>query len=257
MRFVDKVVMVTGAGGGIGESICRHFADEGALLVVTDIDLAAANKVANEVAPKKSLVLKLDVTDPTSVDEAVAKAIQSFGHIDVLVNCAGVSTMHLVVDMSVEEWDFNFNVNAKGVFLVSKAVAKTMIARGRGGKIVSIASMAGKLAAPYLVHYSASKFAVVGFTQGLALELAKYKINVNCVCPAFVKTAMQDREVQWEAELRGITPEEVRANYVRMTPLGRLETPDDVAKVVLFLASPDADFMTGQAINVTGGALLH
>jgi meso-butanediol dehydrogenase/(S,S)-butanediol dehydrogenase/diacetyl reductase len=117
--------------------------------------------------------------------------------------------------------------------------------------------MAGKLAASYLAHYSASKFAVVGFTQGLALELAEHGINVNCVCPAFVKTAMQDREVQWEAELRGMTPEEVRAGYVKMTPLGRLGTPDDVSKVVRFLASSDAEFMTGQAVNVTGGALLH
>ena len=126
------------------------------------------------------------------------------------------------------------------------------------GKIVNVAAMAAKLGAPLLAHYSASKFAVLGLTQAMAKELAKYGINVNAVCPGFVKTSMQDREVVWEAKLRGIDdPEKVRKEYIDMTPLGRLCMPEDVAKVVRFLASEDADFLTGQAINVTGGVCVH
>lgn len=256
MRFTDKVVLVTGAAGGIGRGIGEAFAAEGAVAVATDVSEEAALEVAGGLPGGRGCGVRLDVTNPDSVEQAVEQVVRDHGRIDVLVNCAGVSTMNRVIDLSVEEWELNFNVNAKGVFLVSQAVARKMVGRGQGGKIVSIASAAGKLAAPFLAHYSASKFAVVGFTQGLALELAEHRINVNCVCPAFVRTAMQDREVVWEAKLRGMTPEEVRAGYVKLTPLGRLETPADVAKVVLFLASPDADFMTGQAINVTGGVLL-
>ncbi len=240
--------------------MCRDFAREGARVVCTDLDIGALRHLSNEcsgLSGKESLPLQLDVTDPVAVQKVVDATVQHYGSLDILVNCAGVSSMRKVVDMSIEEWDWKFNVNTRGVFLVSQAVARQMLGKGIRGKIVSIASMAGKLAASYLAHYSASKFAVVGFTQGLALELAEHGINVNCVCPAFVKTAMQDREVQWEAELRGMTPEEVRAGYVKMTPLGRLETPDDVSKVVRFLACSDAEFMTGQAVNVTGGALLH
>jgi NAD(P)-dependent dehydrogenase (short-subunit alcohol dehydrogenase family) len=160
-------------------------------------------------------------------------------------------------ELTEEEWDYNMNVNAKGVWLVSKHVAPHMIKK-RKGKIVNTASMASKIGAPLLAHYSASKFAVIGFTQAISKELAPYNINVNAVCPGFVKTSMQDREIVWEAKLRGIDePEKVREEYIKQTPLGRLCYPEDVAKVVLFLASEDADFLTGQAINVTGGACTH
>jgi NAD(P)-dependent dehydrogenase (short-subunit alcohol dehydrogenase family) len=121
------------------------------------------------------------------------------------------------------------------------------------GKIINTASMAAKRGVPYLAHYTASKWAVVGFSASLALEVAKYNITVNCVCPGLVQTGMQTREIAWEAKLRGLTEEQVRQEYVAMTPLGRLEQPEDVAKLVSFLASEDSDFMTGQAINITGG----
>ena len=160
--------------------------------------------------------------------------------------------MARAVDLTDEEWDFNFAVNTRGIFLTNQIAARYFLERGRG-VIVNTASLAAKIGAPLLAHYSASKFAVLGWTQALARELAPSGIRVNAVCPGFVKTGMQSREVVWEAKLRGMTPEDVLADYVRQTPLGRIEEPEDVAGVVVFLCSDAARFMTGQGINVTGG----
>ena len=144
------------------------------------------------------------------------------------------------------------DVNAKGVFFCCQEEAQLLIRQGFG-KIINTSSVAGKRGAPFLAHYCASKYAVIGFSKALALELAPYGVTVNCVCPGFVRTDMQAREIGWEAKLRGITPDQVKDEYVKMTPLGRLEEPEDVAKVFVFLASPYSDFMTGQAINISGG----
>ncbi len=161
------------------------------------------------------------------------------------------------VKVTEEELDANLAVNLKGVFFCGQAAARVMIARGRGGTIVNTASMAGKHgAAPFLSHYVASKFGVVGLTQAMAAELAPHRIRVNCVCPGYVATAMQERELVWEADLRGTTPDAVRDMWVADTPLGRLETPDDVARTVAFLASDDAGFVTGEALAINGGAFM-
>jgi NAD(P)-dependent dehydrogenase (short-subunit alcohol dehydrogenase family) len=144
-------------------------------------------------------------------------------------------------------------VNAKGVFLCCQAEVRQFIKQGGRGKIINIGSIASKRPAQLLSHYAASKFAVLGFSKSLAAELARHNINVNCVCPGLVKTSMQDREVGWEAKLRGISEEKVKEEYVEAIPLGRLEEPEDVAKLILFLASEDADYITGQAFNVAGG----
>ena len=258
-RFEGKVVFVTGAARGIGKAIALEFAKEGAIMALGDKNFEELEKTLKEVRrfSPDSKAYELDVTKEDIVREVVEKIIEDFGVVDVLVNNAGVSTMNWFWELTEEEWELNMNVNAKGVWLVSKYVAPKMIERKRG-KIVNVASMAAKLGAPLLAHYSASKFAVLGLTQAMAKELAKYGINVNAVCPGFVKTSMQDREVVWEAKLRGIDdPEKVRKEYIDMTPLGRLCMPEDVAKVVKFLASSDADFMTGQALNVTGGVCVH
>ena len=165
---------------------------------------------------------------------------------------AGISTMRAVVDLSEDEWDANMAVNAKGVFLSNQAACRRWLADGTKGVIVNTASLAAKQGAPLLAHYSASKFAVMGFTQALAREVAP-QIRVNCVCPGFVRTGMQHREVEWEAELRGMSEEAVRDEYVSLTPLGRLEEPEDVADAIVFLASDLARFITGESLNVTGG----
>lgn len=259
MRFEDKVVFITGAAKGIGRAITQAFANEGAILALADLDDKELEKVAKELekTAKKVITYKLDVTKEAVVKEVVERAIKDLGGIDILINNAGVSTMNYFWDITEQEWNFNMDVNAKGVWLTSKFVAPHMIAKKKG-KIVNTASMAGKIGAPLESHYAASKFGVIGFTQAAALELAPYGVNVNCVCPGFVKTSMQEREAIWEAKLKGVQdPEDIINGYIKQTPLGRLCYPEDVAKVVLFLASNDADFMTGQAINVTGGACMH
>jgi NAD(P)-dependent dehydrogenase (short-subunit alcohol dehydrogenase family) len=164
--------------------------------------------------------------------------------------------MNPTVDLTEAEWDANMDVNAKGVFLTNQAAVRRWIATGHKGVIVNTASLAGKLGAPLLAHYSASKFAVVGFTQALAREMGPHGIRVNCICPGFVKTSMQEREVGWEAKLRGMTAEAVLQEYVSLTPLGRLQVAEDVADIVLFLASDLSRFLTGEAINASGGVTM-
>jgi meso-butanediol dehydrogenase/(S,S)-butanediol dehydrogenase/diacetyl reductase len=244
--------LVTGAGTGIGAAIATALVEAGALVAVTDLDGAAATRVAQAIGPA-AIALPLDVTDAAATEAAFEAAEAAIGPIDCLCANAGVSTMRRIPDLTEQDWDFNMDVNAKGVFLTNRAALRRWLPRGTQGTIVNTASLAAKIGAPLLAHYSASKFAVVGFTQGLAREVAASGIRANCVCPGFVKTGMQDREVEWEAALRGMTPEAVIAEYIALTPLGRLEVPEDVSRVVVFLHSDLARFMTGQAVNVTGG----
>ncbi|PWH14745.1 MAG: 3-ketoacyl-ACP reductase [Anaerolineae bacterium] len=261
-----KVSAITGAGSGIGKAIAKAFAQVGSRVAVTDVNWEWANSVANEIkeAGGEAIALKLDVTRQDECQAVVDLIVERWGHIDLWVNNAGVSTMNRFVDLTERDWDFNMDINAKGTFLCSQVVVRQMLkqtpdaANGLRGKIINIASMAGKRGnAPFLAHYVASKFAVVGLTQAMAGELAKQGITVNAICPGYVATSMQEREVEWEAKLRGVKPQEVRQLYIDDTPLGRLETAEDVAKVALFLASPLADFITGESINVNGGSFME
>lgn len=251
--LAGRRALVTGAGAGIGAAIARALAEAGAAVAVTDLDAAAARRLAAEIG---GIGLGLDVTDAAATEAVLDAAEAALGPLDLLCANAGVSTMARVQDLTEQEWDFNMAVNAKGVFLSNRAVLRRWLPRATRGTIVNTASLAAKVGAPLLAHYSASKFAVVGFTQALAREVAPAGIRANCVCPGFVRTGMQAREVQWEAALRGLAPEQVLAEYVAQTPLGRLEEPEDVAPVVVFLHSDLARFMTGQALNVTGGVYM-
>jgi len=246
-----KRAIVTGAGVGIGRAIAAALAAHGVTVAVADLNVEQARRTAADLGGEH-FGFGVDVRKRQSVESCFAEVVRRFGGYDILCANAGVSTMNRAVDLTDEEWDFNFDVNIRGVFLTNQIAARYFLSEKRG-VIVNTASLAAKVGAPLLAHYSASKFAVLGWTQALARELASEGIRVNAVCPGFVRTSMQEREVAWEASLRGLTPEEVVAEYVRQTPLGRLETPEDIAGLVCFLASDAARFMTGQGINVTGG----
>ena len=247
-----KCAIVTGGATGIGLAIAQTLASAGTRVAIADIDAAGAERAAGSLGDG-AFGVTIDVRKRDSVEQAFAAIEQRFGGYQVLCANAGVSTMNLVADLTDEEWDFNFDVNARGVFLTNQAAVRHFLKTGTKGVIVNTASLAAKWGAPWLAHYSASKFAVMGFTQALAREMAPHGIRVNCVCPGFVKTGMQSREVQWEAKLRSLTPQQVIDEYIAQTPLGRLEQPEDVAKAVLFLCSDLAGFITGESLNVTGG----
>jgi NAD(P)-dependent dehydrogenase (short-subunit alcohol dehydrogenase family) len=252
--LMGRRALVTGAGKGIGQAIVRALAREGARVAVTDMDQGLAEAAAAELGDTGH-AFRLDVTDAAETERVFGAAEEALGGLDLVAANAGISTMNRVVDLSEEEWDSNMAVNAKGVFLTNREAVRRFLASGTQGAIVNTASLAGKTGVPLLAHYVASKFAVVGFTQSLAKEVAGHGIRVNAVCPGFVRTSMQDREILWEAELRGMTPQAVREEYVALTPLGRIEEPEDIADVVVFLASDLARFLTGESINATGGVL--
>ncbi len=265
MRLEGRVAAVTGAGSGIGRAIALALAAEGARVAITDVDPESARRVAGETgAGGDAMALKLDVTHRRDAEAAVKRLRERWGGIDIWCNNAGVSTMANFWDVTDQEWKLNMEVNAKGVFLCSQVVSRQMMgqepdpASGLRGKIITTASMAGRRGkAPFLAPYVASKFAVVGLTQAMSGELAPHGITVNAVCPGYVQTPMHERELRWEAELRGVTPAAVGQLFIADTPLGRLQTPEEVAKAVLFLASPDADYVTGQVLNTNGGAWME
>ncbi len=254
-----QIALVTGAATGIGRAIAMKFASLGASVIVTDMNESGAKETAAQLPDPTGKAVhtsaKLDVTDKAGIRALMDRIAKEYGRIDILMNNAGVSSMHHLTELSEEEWDLNFNVNVKGMFLVTQAAAPLMTPHP-GGRIVNTCSMAAVKADATLPHYTASKFAVLGLTKAMALEFAEYGITVNCVCPGYVKTSMQAREIVWEGEMRGISPEEVLQGYIDRTPLGRLCYPEDVADVVGFLVSPEAKFLTGEAVNVAGGANL-
>lgn len=260
----QKIAIVTGGGSGIGRAIAQRLHRDGLVVWVADKDERSATAVAADLqgpAPARAVVC--DVTDRKSVQRVVDRVREIDGRVDVLAANAGVSSMRPFLDLTDEDWDSNMTVNARGAFVTMQVVASQMVAQQPRegatlrGKIIATASMAARQGAALLAHYSASKFAVTGLVHAAAKELAPQGITVNAVNPGFVRTAMQEREVRWEASLRGMAPDEVVSDYIRQTPLGRLEEPSDVAAVVSFLAGPDSDFMTGESIEVNGGAFIY
>jgi len=246
-----KVALITGAASGIGRGIALRLAAEGADIAILDINLPGARATAEAVesAGRRAISVEADVGNYAQVQDAVKQVTEALGKIDVLVNNAGIMRIGTVVDMPIEDWHDVLNVNLDGPFHCCRAVLPQMIARG-AGKVINIASYAGKIGAASGSAYCASKFALIGLTQTLALEVAQHKINVNAVCPGIiVETGMRDQMDRFMVE-HGLPTAKQREGTV---PLRRVGLPHDVARIVAFLASDEASYMTGQAINITGG----
>lgn len=257
MKLENKKAIVTGAAKGMGAEISTTLAREGADLVLTARDVAALEEVARTIRAlgRKAHVVACDVTDEAQVKAMVASALQVFGgRIDILVNVAGVTgpIETPVQDIRLEEFDYVITANETGTFLPIKHVVPTMIAQ-RGGKIVNIGGTSGLRGYPMRTAYSASKWAVRGITRTVALELGKYNINVNAVCPGIVETPRMMKLCEGKAKVRGWTVQQVYDEYVHDMALKRVTTGQDVANAVLFMASEDSRQITGQHLAVDGG----
>ena len=256
LKLENKVAIVTGGAAGIGKGIVNCLSREGVKVIIADIDLESAKRAASE-ASDKAKAIKIDITNKGQVEDMVKKVLKDNGKIDILVNNAGISRPIKFIDIEPEEWDQKFNVNVKGVYLITRAVLPHMIEK-RYGKIINIASMVAKEAIPMFSHYCATKFAVLGLTQALAKEYAEYDINVNAVCPGVVRTALWDEDLLPDmGKQQGITPDEAFERFCSTMPLGRAQTPEDIGDVVAFLSSDISRNMTGQGINVTSGQQMH
>jgi NAD(P)-dependent dehydrogenase (short-subunit alcohol dehydrogenase family) len=258
MELGGQVAIVTGAGRGIGRAVALELGRLGADIVVAELDRDGAERTAAEVKGlgRRVSVVPTDVTSCADLATMAERTRAEFGRIDILVNNAGIYRAAAPLDVTEEHWDAVMAVNAKAVFFASRAVLPAMIAQKRGS-IVSLASMAGKIGNRNNLPYNASKAAVISITKSLALAHARDGIRVNCVCPGFVETDMWTVVAREQGALMGLSPEEFTRARAAQVPLGRMERPEDVAQVVVFLASPRAAYMTGQAISVDGGLVMH
>ncbi|OGX40591.1 MAG: 3-oxoacyl-[acyl-carrier-protein] reductase [Omnitrophica WOR_2 bacterium RIFCSPLOWO2_01_FULL_41_12] len=246
MRLKDKVAIITGGARGIGRAIALLFAQEGADIVVGDVNMQEAEKTCLEIRSlgRQALSMEMDVADYAKIEGALNKILDKLGKVDILVNNAGITKDNLLLRMSEAEWDAVLDVNLKGAFNCLKAVSRPMI-KQRAGRIINIASIIGIIGNAGQANYSASKAGIIALTKTAAKELASRNINVNAVAPGFIQTEMTAK-----------LPEDIQQKMKEMIPLGKFGSPEDVAKVCLFLASEEASYITGQTIVVDGGMVM-
>ena len=263
-RFAGKTIIVTGSGKqkGLGQGILQRFADEGANCVVSDLAIdAEAEGVADELRDRgaKVATIACDVSDAAQCSALVAQAVAAFGGVDVFVNNAGIGfMMKPMLEVDPKDWATVIAVNLSGAFYCTQAAAKAMIAAGKGGRIINIASQAAKTGFPHLPAYVSSKHGMVGLTRASALELGAHRITVNAVCPNHVTTGLGARQNEYFSKLLGFdTVEAYMANMAAKNPMRRPGLPSDTAAACAWLASDDAFYVTGEAINVSGGEEMH
>jgi 3-oxoacyl-[acyl-carrier protein] reductase/sorbitol-6-phosphate 2-dehydrogenase len=253
-RFEDKVALITGAANGIGREIAIRLAKEGAHCVLSDIngEALAAAEAAITAQGGSAKRFEIDITDNNQITLMVLETLQSKGKIDIVIPCAGIVQEGPIEDISERTWDRVFDVNLKSIYFLLHQVIPLMKAR-RYGKIVNISSQSGIFGRPRRVAYSASKFALNGLTQALALEVAEYGITVNAVCPSRIKSAMTDEIIRGRVEKSGNSFDDAMAKYQKTVPIGRLGRASDVASLATYLASDEAEFITGQFMSTSGG----
>ena len=242
MRLEGKIALITGAGSGIGEATALRFANEGAKVVICDVDIENANRVAGEIKAngKEAIVIKTDISKKDEVENMIKQIVDQFGKLDILVNNAGINRDAFAKKMTEEQWDAVININLKGTFLCCQAALKVM-SEQKYGKIINTSSI-GALGNLGQANYAASKSGVIGLTKTLALECARYSINVNCVAPGATKTPMTSK-----------MPKDIYDKITQKIPLKRWAEPKEIANMHLFLASDEASYLTGQVIFVDGG----
>jgi len=287
-RFKGQVAIVTGSGQGIGKGIAKRFAREGAIVVIAEYNPETALAVVQEIENEngQAMAFPIDISDVPAIQKMVDKVVAKFGHIDILVNNAGLAQTKPMMDLTEADWDRIIAVNQRGSFFCLQAVAAQMIkqvpetvrkmaeipadimtlktdelAQVSGevdpvknyGKIVNLSSIAGRHGRPLATHYAASKSAIISITQSAALALAPYKITVNAICPGIVPTPMWEKIDEERGQLFGAKPGQAANAFVNIVPLKRAATAEDIAGAVAFFCSKDADYITGQALNVDGG----
>ena len=287
-RLSGKVAIITGSGQGIGKGIALRLAQEGADVVVAEYNPETAEETASEIERlgRRALAYPVDISNVPKLNQMVDDTMAEFGQVDILINNAGTIQIKPMMDVTEEDWDRVIDLNMRGTFFCLQAVARKMIERipeelraaigpvesvavpiggekkkegitGCWGKIVSLSSISGRSGRPTQVHYAASKAAVISITQSAALALAPYRINVNAIAPGVVDTPMWEGIDRDRARMLKLKPGEAMANIVKTVPINRVSTPDDLAGAIIFLCSSDADYITGQTLNVDGGYAMN
>lgn len=252
MKLKDKVAIITGSAQGIGRAIAERYAEEGAKVVIADILLEEADKTANEIG-ENAMAVQVNVTSLESINRMVETVVSRFGRIDVLVNNAAVFDMGPFVEITEASYDKIFSVNVKGLLFAMQAVSRQMIEQGYGGKIINMASQAGRRGEPLVATYCASKAAVISLTQSAGLSLIKHKINVNGIAPGVVNTPMWDEVDALFAKYEDLPIGEKKRQVGEAVPFGRMGNPGDLTGAAVFFASDDSEYIVAQTLNVDGG----